>query len=167
MPRKMTIEERFDKYVSVNEDTGCWIWTGARNCNGYGALSIRVGGVRTSPSAHRASYTLYVGEIPKGLQVLHKCDTPLCVNPEHLWLGTQLDNVRDCIAKGRARYNPQPSILPPVLRRADNPNAKLTEDDVAAIRAAALEGESNSSMARKFNISDTHVARIVARKSWP
>lgn len=79
--------------------SGCWLWRTGLGPTGYGAFSVR--GVQTS--AHRASWIINMGRIPKGKSVLHKCDVRNCVNPEHLFLGTQLDNVRDMHAKGRAR----------------------------------------------------------------
>lgn len=89
------------------QEDGCWIWTGAVYSNGYGTVF----GVGPPPrkkkrrtQAHRFAYQLLVGEIPSELLVLHKCDVRLCVNPEHLFLGTHKDNTQDCIRKGRFRY---------------------------------------------------------------
>jgi len=82
-------------------EAGCWIWTGAQNSNGYGV--IRVNGKLFA--AHRASYLAFNGPLLSNLFVCHACDTPLCVNPKHLWLGTAADNAADCIAKGR-RFRP-------------------------------------------------------------
>jgi hypothetical protein len=77
--------------------TGCWLWLRSRDKDGYG--SLRADG-RTR-RAHREAYMAYMGPIPDGAHVLHKCDTPACVNPDHLFLGTQRDNLRDCVVKGR------------------------------------------------------------------
>ena len=76
---------------------GCWEWQGYRNPLGYGRM--RKDGKKHL--AHRISYTLFVGEIPEGKMLCHKCDNPSCVNPDHLFVGTNQDNVSDCIAKGR------------------------------------------------------------------
>lgn len=78
-------------------ESGCWIWT--EYCNNHGYGRFRVDGKKTL--AHRASYEAFIGPIPEGMLVCHKCDTPACVNPSHLFLGTDKDNVRDCINKGR------------------------------------------------------------------
>lgn len=98
----LSTEDRFWQYVApITEERGCWEWTAHLFDAGYGGFAVthskKVG-------AHRFSYALHYGEIPAGLSVLHKCDNRSCVNPQHLFLGTQGDNVRDCVAKGRNRY---------------------------------------------------------------
>ena len=102
----MEIEKRFLSHVAKSE--GCWGWTGKVDKAGYGQFKI---GGRNGKThfAHRVSYTLFRGEIPEGMCVCHKCDNPSCVNPEHLWLGTNADNSRDAMAKGRLRG----AIAPP------------------------------------------------------
>lgn len=93
--------DRFTEKYEVN-DRGCWIWTGGTVDGGYGQFSIGRDGRRSVVmQAHRWSYRHYNGEIPEGLLVLHRCDTPACVRPEHLFLGTQADNMADMRAKGR------------------------------------------------------------------
>lgn len=88
--------------AAANETpTGCWIWPGWRRGQ-YGGLFVP-GGRRQSALAHRWSYEQFVGAVPEGMKVCHRCDTPLCVNPDHLFLGTQADNVRDMVQKGRHR----------------------------------------------------------------
>lgn len=79
--------------------TDCWHWRGPTNQFGYGRFTVR----NRLQVAHRLSYEAFVGPIPDGMSVLHKCDNPSCVNPEHLWLGTYSDNRRDCLSKGRWR----------------------------------------------------------------
>ena len=101
-----TIRSRFESKINKPPDNsffseGCWIWTaGKRGNNGYGGFRVSKDSIKL---AHNVSYELYVGEIPKGMKVLHKCDNPLCVNPKHLFLGTQKDNVQDMRQKGHCR----------------------------------------------------------------
>lgn len=89
--------KRFWSSVDKDGENGCWLWTRGRNEHGYGVLDRKSG----SGLAHRYSWELANGPIPTGLQVLHRCDNPPCVNPEHLFLGTRLDNMADMTAKGR------------------------------------------------------------------
>ncbi len=95
----MTIVERFEANIARCPMSGCWLWLGtAGTKGGYGRL--RIEGTRWI-RAHRFAWQLWRGHIPDGLSVLHRCDTPLCVNPNHLFLGTPKDNVADMVAKGR------------------------------------------------------------------
>lgn len=92
-----TIKERLLEKSIPEPNTGCWLWI--KHCNEWGYGRLRVNGKKTL--APRASYVAFVGTIPAGLRVCHHCDTPQCINPEHLLIGTDKDNVRDCIKKGR------------------------------------------------------------------
>lgn len=92
-----TLAERYERFV-VRRD-GCWAWDGVTNDRGYGQVDKRY--------AHRVAYELFIGPIPDGLNVLHRCDNPPCSNPEHLFVGTQADNVADAKAKGRLRGAPR------------------------------------------------------------
>lgn len=85
-----------DKYI-IKRDTKCWEWQGAKTRTGYGRMKVK----GQAWMAHRYMYTLSKGEIPEGLVVMHKCDNPCCINPEHLTVGTQKDNMEDCKRKGR------------------------------------------------------------------
>ncbi len=109
----------------VEKGRGCWLWTGTKNRGGYGRVTIKK---PVTAMAHRVAWELAKGPIPSGLSVLHRCDVPGCVNPKHLWLGTNADNMRDMFAKGR-----RPTIS---LKGSAHPGAKLTEEQVREIRAA-------------------------------
>lgn len=87
---------RFEAKIEKQKN-GCWIWKSSKTNSGYGKFNIR----GKHMVAHRYSYELYKGSIPKGMCICHSCDNKLCVNPEHLWIGTQKDNIQDCKNKGR------------------------------------------------------------------
>ncbi len=97
--KRINPETRFWKYVIKTED--CWLWIGAKSNHGYGSF----GDGKKVVCAHRFSYELFKGEIPKGLLVCHSCDNRVCVNPKHLWLGKYKDNTQDMLLKGRGRWD--------------------------------------------------------------
>lgn len=110
--RGAPLSKRVEAHTSYVPICGCWLWTGALNNMGYGMLMVN--GKRVL--AHRASYEVNVGPIPEGLFALHECDTPSCVNPNHITLGTQTDNMRQASQRGRIRSH---GILrPPKVRIA-------------------------------------------------
>ena len=96
------LETRFWRHIFAPLDSECWLWTASVNVGGYGRLADKnlPAGYRL---AHRFSYELHYGSIPRGMIICHRCDVPRCVNPEHLFIGTDADNMRDMIAKGRHR----------------------------------------------------------------
>ena len=106
--------------------------------------------------AHRAAWELYVGPIPSGTCVLHKCDIPQCVNPDHLFLGSQLDNIKDRNVKGRAK----------AAKGEKHHLAKLTDEIVLKIRAAKNSGLSLSYIGRQYGVNKTTIGRVLSRKTW-
>lgn len=148
--------------------TGCWLWTAGLQKYGYGGFSMRA---RTYP-AHRISWLMHRGAIGDKF-VLHKCDTPACVNPEHLFLGTQADNIRDMDRKGRGRRlgvagaRNGARLYPERLSRGEKRyNAVLTDALVREIRLAADAGEGPASIGRRLHLDRNHVSHVIKRRSW-
>ena len=133
--------------------TDCWLWNGSRNRGDYGTFPYQ-----GESKAHRVSYRLFKGSIPTGMNVLHRCDVPSCVNPDHLFLGTQKDNVLDMVQKKRHRCVPK--------HGEQNPMAKLTVDLVNKIRSMAQDGIKQNLLAKEFAVSPMTISRIVNRESW-
>ena len=129
----------------------CWLWQKSKTKQGYGQTTYKKKRMYT----HRVSWTIHNGEIPDGAQVLHKCDTPPCVNPDHLFLGTNRDNVDDKIAKGRVPLGEQAS------------GSKLTQKQVLEIRKLHAEGLlSQGQLGRNYGVSDVTINNIVHRRQW-
>lgn len=146
------LKKRFLDKTKATE-TGCLIWQGAIGSHGrYGIC----GAMGKGWLAHRLSYTIFVGEIPPNMNVCHTCDNGLCVNPEHLFLGTQRDNVHDMENKKRSNHP----------AGENHGRAKLTENDVEHIRANHANGLSQRELATAFGVTKTTIARIVKRKGW-
>jgi len=154
------LEDRFwekvnkDGPIMPHMDSPCWMWTSAKTPQGYGYITIKRG---KSKKAHRISYEIHCGPIPDGQQVLHRCDNPPCVNPEHFFLGTNLDNVRDKVSKGRS----------PSLKGELNPSAKITQGQANEIKYKYAQGEaSQRALAREYKITQTAVWYIVNNEHW-
>lgn len=138
--------------------SGCWEWTGGRFNTGYGAISYK-GKTRY---AHRASYAEFVGRVPDGMFVCHRCDNPACVNPEHLFLGTPADNMADKASKGRS------------MRGEKCNTSKLTESDARLAKAflkrhppvKGKHGGPCGFLARWFGVSQTAISHIYCGRSW-
>jgi hypothetical protein len=147
------LAERFWRYVS--KGNGCWEWTAALGGSGYGTFAVNRD--RMMP-AHRFSWTLHFGRIPDGLFVCHHCDNRPCVRPDHLFLGTAQANTWDMDRKGRRRvWHPSGE---------NNPQVKLTEGQVRAIRERRIRGETAASLAIEFGVSSVLISRIALRKAW-
>lgn len=149
--RKQPIEDRLEKYIERDPNSGCWLWSGCVSVHGYGQISIR----NRRTLAHRKVWEVRQGEIPPGLHLCHRCDTPACVNPSHMFLGTQADNVADMHGKGRA----------PSRRGVRAGRAKLTEAQVREIRAMR-GGERAADTAARFGICTRQVHTIQSGQQW-
>ena len=147
---KKTLKERFDEKW-VEDDNGCWAWTGAIVSDGYGCIRVDY---RTL-NAHRVSYELYVGCISAGSHVLHKCDNRYCVNPAHLFLGTHKENMEDMANKHRQPYG------------EDSYCAVLTEGEVVSIRGMYKNSDlSMRKIAVLFGVCYSTVNQVVNRVTW-
>ena len=146
MPRSNTIEDFHNRY-KINPRTDCWEWQGVRDGRGYGRWMWQ----RKQMLAHRFSAQYHIGSI-QGKVVCHKCDNPCCVNPSHLFIGTQQDNMRDRNVRGRTARGTQAN------------KSNLTEQDVLNIRADTTS--SHISLARKYNVTYHSIRHIRTRQSW-
>jgi hypothetical protein len=131
-------QNRFWHKVHRLDEDDCWNWLAAKQTDGYGSFWVST---RKSMLAHRISWTLLVGPIPDGMKVLHRCDNRCCVNPNHLFLGTQADNMQDCSSKGRIQHGERAGRV------------KLSDDDVARIREMSMFGARRKDVAQVFGIS--------------
>jgi len=147
----------FETRYIPDSASGCWIWQGSRNTSGYGCLTHRYKNYR----AHRFSWIIYRGEIPSGMWVLHHCDNPLCVRPDHLFLGTAADNTADMVKKGRDRFRNSKGRK--INVGAKHPMAKLTGAQVLTIRA---DSRILREIARDYGVSQSTVSVIKNRQHW-
>ena len=147
----MTALDRILTKAKVRGMEDCWEWTGSLS-SGYGQCYFN----KKVHRAHRVSFELHCGPIPHGMHVLHRCDNRKCINPRHLFLGTNSDNVADMIAKGRQRHRG--------MKGDEHPRSKLSSADVAAIRAET--GVTQVSLAEKYGVCSQQISRIVRRKHW-
>lgn len=159
---RTTLESRF--WPKVNKDGPiqphcpeigpCWVWIGAITNDGYGHLGST--SHRKGVKVHRLSYELHHGDIPASLCVLHRCDNPPCVNPDHLFLGTRADNNADRESKGRGSDK----------HGEANPRSKLTEEDVKVIRQLRKEGLSQQAIATRFGVVQVTISKILLGQLW-
>jgi len=175
-------------WLKVHKTADCWLWQGATNKRGYGRCTVN--GVNWY--SHRLSWMLHYGAIPVGMFVLHHCDNPSCVRPDHLFLGTQTDNMKDCVRKRRhaavthpeciptgkrsarrkhpkswSDWVPPAKLNPELVRGQKNPAAKLTDDDVRSIRRLYATGEfTQARLAKQFKVGQTAISNILLGRRW-
>ena len=150
-------KQRFWQKVRKSGNDECWEWTAARCRFGYGRFTVDGRDV----AAHRYSWESYNGKIPDGLLVLHHCDNPGCVNPNHLFLGTQQDNVDDMMAKGRGFF-PGPKDKTNIGRHL----RKLSVEQVKQIKKLSAHGFSQSMLGRMFGVTSANISSIQRGITW-
>lgn len=160
---------RFDAKWIPEPNTGCHLWIGCTAKTGarYGKVKIRKRGVL----AHRLAWILAHGPIPDGMNVLHRCDTPQCVNVDHAFVGTQLDNVRDMMSKGRGGWlsgsEHRERRRPEGYARGEaNGSSRLTSESVIEIRALHVKGVSGRSIATQLRVDKTTIQKVLRGISW-
>jgi transposase-like protein len=140
-------------WSQVDTSVNCWLWKAGRDGGGYGRFKI----LGVSRLAHRVAFTMATGPIPAGLNVCHRCDVPACVRPDHLFLGSQLDNMRDCSAKGRTVGS----------HGTLSGMAKLTDATALEIlEKYATTTVSKSQLARDYGISESSIRKLIRRDTW-
>lgn len=151
----MTEKQKARFWAKVEKTDGCWNWTAALNGRGYG--QIKISGTRKNTTAHRMSYEMHYGAIRDGLWVLHKCDNPRCVNPDHLFLGNAAVNVADMDAKGRRVVADN--------RGSRNGRAVLNASAVEQIRLLCGSVR-RADLSRMFGVGKSQIHRIATGKQW-
>lgn len=146
MPHTLPLERKF--WPKVAKSDGCWKWTQLSDKHGYGIISHN----GSNLFAHRVSWMIHKGEIPKGMSVLHHCDNPNCVNPDHLFLGTQNDNMQDMITKGR-HWSPFTA------------KRKLSDDAIRTIRKSFTK-ESVKRLASEYGVTEGTIYTVARGQLW-
>lgn len=164
--------DRFWSYVNKSGPTveyvgtPCWVWTKTKDKNGYGRFSLES---NRYERAHRLSFKMAFGDFVDGLMILHKCDNPSCVRPDHLFAGTAKDNAIDAAAKGRVATGDRNGSRKHIERRPRGEAHglhKLTDEQVEEIVRCYDSGETIRSLSRRFGVSRTPITRIVRREAW-
>lgn len=148
--------------VDKNGPNGCWVYKGARDRRGYGRPGRLTGGKNGRFYAHRRAYEIYIGPIPAGMLILHRCDNPPCCNPDHLFLGTDADNTADKIRKGRSGCDGERNV-----------HAKLTEDAARVVKAeyrfwreGSIKRSNAKELASRYGVCTGVITAIIARRTW-
>lgn len=149
------MREAIEKFMTrVVKSKACWYWVGPKNRDGYGVLSLGKRG--TGRRAHRYSWELFNGAIPVGMAILHRCDNTSCVNPKHLYAGTQTDNMRDMVSRGRMAN----------VKGERNPRAKLTSFQVNEIRFFLNAAYAHKQLAKQYGVSKSTIDLISRGVTW-
>jgi hypothetical protein len=144
-----SLAERF--WEKVAKGDGCWLWTASKDRSGYGQIGVKTEKGFRPVKAHRIAWQLTHGAVAPGQHVLHQCDTPSCVRPDHLFVGTHADNMQDMLRKGRQGHSERHGM------------AKLTNADVVAIRASS---RSSADLSAVFGVGEDHISRIRRGVVW-
>lgn len=137
-------EWRFWSKVNRNDSSGCWVWTGVKDSDGYGRFRFNSKRIM----AHRMSYLFTYGYLPSDARVCHTCDNTSCCNPNHLFLGSDSDNIIDCVVKNK------------------HANCKLTADQISPIKNAVYNGVSVKEIALTYNVSQATIYNVLNEKTW-
>lgn len=154
MPKAEPIAVRLFRYLLIQEND-CWVWYGSCCRGGYGHL--KRDRQRTMMKVHILAYELFIGPVPQGLFVCHRCDNPPCCNPDHLFLGTPKDNVQDCIAKGRKR-------LGKIYSGDEHSGTRVSVAQREEIRLRHIDGEHQADLATEFGVTQTRISQIILGK---
>jgi len=149
----LTAKELSRFWSKILKTEGCWLWTAGTNRKGYGKFGFQA--VQGTYLAHRVSWLIHFGDVPDGMDVLHTCDNPPCVRPDHFFLGTNIENNRDRHEKGRDGWIPKPG--------EENGCAKLTWDQVREIRVAS---GFQRDIAARYGVTQTNISQIKRGLTW-
>lgn len=155
--QRIPLEQRF--WAKVKKTEACWLWTAFASPDGYGVVRVEGKNVR----AHRMSWVMANGSIPDDLCVCHHCDTPLCVRPEHLFLGTNKENTHDAMSKGRFW---QHKALTHSWPGENNPRAKMTYAQAEWVRRVVASGISQGDAGWLLSVGQAHISKIVRGEIW-
>lgn len=147
----------------------CWLWTGAKDKDGYGIIVIRGMTANGNVFVHRVAYLITHGSIPDGHGVLHKCDTPSCARPTHLFSGTQVDNMKDAASKNRTAIGDKNGMHTHTESRPRgerNGRARLTKENVIEIKRRLLNGTTHETLASEMKVCRQHITDISNGRKW-